>query len=68
MKHKPTVLYQCQIDMENLMTNKDANLQPTQVYYSSSEDNKIKLKLNPFKHTQKTLVSFCVKVPPLEDK
>ena len=59
----PTPLYQCQVQFENLIQNKDAAIKPAMVYMSSSESNRVSLQLREFKDNQKTLISFCIQVP-----
>lgn len=57
-------LLQCQIQMEDMISNKGEGYQPQLFYLTSHSDNWAELNIRDFKDAQKTLISFCIQVPP----
>ena len=59
-----TSLLQCQIQMEDMISNKAVPYQPQLIYLTSNNDNWAEFNVRDFKDAQKTLISFCIQVPP----
>ena len=57
-------LLQCQIQMEDMVASKGVGYKPQLIYLSSSADNSVEISVRDFKDAQKTLISFCIQVPP----
>ena len=46
------------------MASKGAGFRPQLIYLSSSSENLVEINVRDFKDAQKTLISFCIQVPP----
>jgi len=54
--------------MEDMLQHKGDGFKPSLVYNSSSPDNWVDINIREFKDAQKTLISFCIQVPPAASK
>ena len=54
--------------MEDMLSHKGTGFKPSLVYNSSSPDNWVDINIREFKDAQKTLISFCIQVPPTASK
>lgn len=50
--------------MEDMLSSKGTGLRPQLIYLSSSNENSVEMGVRDFKDAQKTLISFCIQVPP----
>lgn len=60
------LLYRAQFNFEDVIQKKNTPLKPNVVEFTNDASNRVQLILREFKVTQKTLVSFCLQIPPLQ--